>query len=209
MSKELFTSYFHNNTWQGRESVSGPGSDSVETVNLIPELNALISVLGAKSILDIPCGDWNYMRHINLDGITYIGADIVEPLIEQNRKKYESDTVTFEVLDIRHDYLPTVDLVITRDCLVHLPNDDIWDALINIKRSGSKYLLTTTFNFLSQPVNHDILVGQWRRVDLTRPPFSLLSPLRLLIEASIQSHALDKCLGLWPIEHLPSRKETE
>lgn len=209
MSKELFTSYFLNNTWQGRESVSGPGSDSNQTENLIAELNALIDVIKPKSILDIPCGDWNYMRHIKLDGITYIGADIVEPLIEQNRKRYESDTVTFEVLDIRHDYLPTVDLVITRDCLVHLPNDDVIAALENIKRSGSKYLLTTTFNFLAQDVNRDIQVGDWRKIDLTRPPFSLLSPLRLLMEASINSNALDKCLGLWPIEHLPSRKETE
>jgi hypothetical protein len=202
MSKELFTSYFYNNTWQGVESVSGPGSDSYLTHNLIREMNALIKFFDIKSILDIPCGDWNYMKHIELDGISYIGADIVDPLIEQNRQKYESDTITFEVLDIRHDYLPTVDLIITRDCLVHLPNKDIVSALENIKRSESQYLLTTTFNFLSQEVNKDIEIGDWRKIDLMRSPFELISPLRLLMEVGSDWNTIDKCLGLWSIDQI-------
>jgi hypothetical protein len=202
MSKELFTSYFYNNTWQGVESVSGPGSDSYLTHNLIREMNALIKFFDIKSILDIPCGDWNYMKHIELDGISYIGADIVDPLIEQNRQKYESDTITFEVLDIRHDYLPTVDLIIVRDCLVHLPNKDIVAALENIKRSESQYLLTTTFNFLSQEVNKDIEIGDWRKIDLMRSPFELISPLRLLMEVGSDWNTIDKCLGLWSIDQI-------
>lgn len=31
-----------------------------------------------KSILDIPCGDFSWMKKIELDGIEYIGADIVK-----------------------------------------------------------------------------------------------------------------------------------
>ena len=199
MSQELFTNYYKTNFWQGSESLSGPGSDRSQTRFLIKELEALLKFYEIKSILDVPCGDWNWMRDVNLSGITYIGGDIVEPLIAQNQDKFGSKTVQFRVIDICKDQLPQVDLIIVRDCFIHLPLVEIKKALDNIKASGSKFALISIHPWLYLEANQEIEVGQWRRVDLTRKPFYWAPPNRIIVEANTFGEDYDKSMGLWPI----------
>ena len=85
MSKELFTSYYKNNTWAGVESLSGPGSDYEQTKFLVPELEIMLNDLNIKSMLDIPCGDFNWMKNVDLSLINYHGADIVDNVIISNK----------------------------------------------------------------------------------------------------------------------------
>jgi hypothetical protein len=98
--------------------------------------------------------------------------------------------------------LPTVDLIFCRDCLVHFSFDDIRRALQNICRSGSAYLLTTTFT--EQRQNQDIVTGQWRQLNLELEPFSLPKPLSLINEDCTEGEGkfADKSLGLWRIEEI-------
>lgn len=207
MRKEIFTDYFKNNTWQGKESLSGPGSDYEQTKYLIPELNILLNQLKIKTMLDAPCGDFNWMRKVDLGKIKYLGADIVEPLIERNNRKYKKQNISFSVMDIVKDKIPTVDLIMVRDCFVHLPNSDIKKALNNIKSSGSKYLLTTNFFWKNMESNKDIKIGEWRRIDFTSSPFNFKYPEQIIIEGNIQSFDRDKSLALWHIKDIPSFKE--
>lgn len=203
MREKVFTEYFKNNTWRGRESVSGPGSDYEQTKFLIPELQILLDNLEIKTMLDAPCGDFNWMRRLDLSRLTYIGADIVEELINKNNRKYTKTNISFKTMDIVKDKIPTVDLIMVRDCFVHLPNADIIDALSNIKKSGSKYLLTTNFFWQHIQNNKDIQVGGWRRLDLTSKPFNLPYPKKIIIEGNIQSNDRDKTLSLWSIKDIP------
>lgn len=203
MRKEIFTDYFKNNTWQGQESISGPGSDYEQTKFLIPELQILLDDLKIKTMLDAPCGDFNWMKRIDLSRITYIGADIVEELINKNNRRYKSVNISFKTMDIVKDKIPTVDLIMVRDCFVHLPNVDIVNALKNIKESKSKYLLTTNFFWQHMQNNKDIPIGGWRRLDLTSKPFNLPVPEKFIIEGNIQSNDRDKTLSLWKIKDLP------
>ena len=69
------------------------------------------------------------MDKINLDGIKYIGADIVPALIEKNKTNYSG--VDFQQLDILNSKLPMVDVIFCRDCLVHFSFDDIIENLSN------------------------------------------------------------------------------
>lgn len=204
MSREVFTNYYRNNSWRGKESVSGPGSDYEQTKYLIPELSLMIKSLNIKSILDVPCGDFNWMRKVDLSGVKYTGGDIVEPLIVSNSKKYSSDNIKFKVIDVVNDILEKTDLIIVRDCFVHLPEVDVLKAINNIKRSGSKYLLTTNFLWESVPNNKDIQVGQWRRLNLTQSPYNFKFPEKIIIEGNRQSHDHDKTMSLWKINDLPS-----
>lgn len=203
MSKDLFTEYYKNNTWSGKESLSGPGSDYEQTKYLVPELDIMLKYLNIKSMLDIPCGDFNWMKNINLEKMSYHGADIVEPLINKNNKKYKTNNISFSVIDIVNDKLPTVDLIMVRDCLVHLPNNDVFKALKNIKDSKSKYLLTTNFLWNHKEDNQDIAVGDWRRINLQKTPYNFKYPERIIIEGNIQSYDRDKTMSLWYIKDIP------
>jgi len=202
MSKDLFTQYYENNSWNGKESVSGPGSDYEQTKYLIPELDLTLRKLKIKTILDAPCGDFNWMRRVDLDKISYIGGDIVDDIVRTNNKKYKDKNISFKNIDIVNDNLPEVDLIMVRDCLVHLPNEDIKKAINNIIDSKSKYLLTTNFMWKSPKANIDIAVGGWRRLNLEQEPFNFPFPIDIIIEGNVQSYDRDKTMSLWHIKDL-------
>lgn len=203
MSKDVFTDLYKSNGWSGKESVSGPGSDYEQTKFLIPELDIMLKYLNIKSMLDVPCGDFNWMKNVDLSKISYHGGDIVEQLIKSNIKKYESKNVKFSVIDLVNDDLPTVDLIMVRDCLVHLPTRDVFKALKNIKNSKSKYFLTTNFLWNHQEVNKEIKVGEWRRINLQKTPYNFEYPHRIIIEGNIQSNDRDKTMSLWYVKDIP------
>ncbi len=198
----IFTEIFRKNAWRGRESVSGSGSDIVQTRVLIAELPALFRDLGISTMLDIPCGDFLWMSKVPLEGIDYTGGDIVKELIQSDKTAYERKNVHFQCLNLLGDELPKVDLILCRDCLVHFSFSDIRTALNRICASGSTYLLATTF--LSHKENRDILTGQWRPINLEMPPFDLPKPLRQIDEGCIEEGGAygDKSLALWKIEDI-------
>src|SRR5690242_11698377 len=72
-----FTEIYQQNGFGGRESVSGPGSDLSQTAAVREALPALLKEIGARTLLDAPCGDYFWMKEARLDLERYIGADIV------------------------------------------------------------------------------------------------------------------------------------
>ena len=193
--ESTFERIFSNKEWGDSESVSGPGSSLCSTRIVREELPKLFEELGIKSLLDIPCGDFNWMSRVELpSGFHYIGADIVPALIKQNRERFAG--VDFRELNLITDDLPQCDAVLTRDCLVHLPYEDIEKALTNIRRSGAKWLIATHFRGRT---NHDIPVGHWRPLDLTAEPISLPPPAFVINEGCEEGGGdfADKSLGAW------------
>ena len=165
-------------------------------------LPALVRELEVTSVLDVPCGDFFWMQHVDLAGIEYLGGDIVPDLIEANRRAHARPGVAFQIIDLISGPVPKADLVFMRDCLVHLSNDHVRAALANIAKSGSTWLLTTTFP--NGAANEDILTGEWRALDLTKPPFELPQPERLFAEgqAHLKGQKGNKMMGLWRIANL-------
>lgn len=199
-TKLIFYSIYLNNAWNSSESVSGPGSTIEQTKVITSQLPTILNKFGIKTILDIPCGDFNWMRHVDLSGIHYLGADIVDSIVEKNRVEFGKEGVDFIVIDIIKDKLPKSDLIFCRDCLVHFSIEDIILALHNIKMSGAKYLFSTSFPNVKR--NRKILTGEWRPINLELPPFNLGPPLFLLNEGCTEgenSEYSGKSLGLWKI----------
>ena len=177
----VFTAFYRKNIWFNAESRSGPGSTLSITEPIRAELPALLKELGVRRLLDIPCGDFHWMEGLRLEIDSYIGADIVSDMVDINARRHGSDVRHFRRLDITCDELPRADLVLCRDCLVHLPEEYVWRALEHIKRSGPTYLLTTTFP--SRDRNTDIAFpGQWRPLNLQIAPYGFPAPLRLIDE---------------------------
>lgn len=192
----VFSDIYLNNVWENEESVSGRGSTLERTGVIRRELPALLESVGAKSLLDAPCGDFNWMRHVDLRGVKYLGADVVPELISRNLSTYGGAGRSFAVLDITRDELPKADVILCRDCLIHLSFKHARAAVDNFKRSNSTFLLATTHASVRE--NTDIRTGGWRPVNLRLPPFNFPRPLRLLTEDA----ELGKCLGLWSLERL-------
>ena len=199
--KNVFTNIYRKKMWKGLESLSGPGSDFCETRIISRELQSLLDEFKINTMLDVPCGDFHWMRNLNLNKIDYIGADIVTELVEQNIKKHAKDKLCFRQLDIVKDELPKVDLIFCRDCLVHFSDTDIFGALDNICKSQSKYLLTTIFT--ARKENYDILTGDWRPLSLESPPFNLQEKLKILEEPpEYDRNFQDKAMALWKIDNI-------
>ena len=197
-AEDRFKHIYETNHWDEAESVSGPGSTLEETEPIRRELPALLAELGASSLLDLPCGDFHWMQYTDLSGVRYIGGDLVGDLIERNRAEYARDGVEFQKLDLVNDTLPAVDVILCRDCLVHLSFADAQAALSNIARSGAGWLLATSFP--SVTCNYDIVTGQWRPINLTLPPFNLPEPEQVIGEMCNESEFADKNLSLWPVD---------
>jgi len=195
--ESAFLAYYHKKLSSKSESLSGPGSSLIQTSVMRRELPLLVRELNVRSLLDAPCGDFHWMSNTPLDLDHYIGVDIVGELIAQNQAKYGNSSRQFLHLDITEAELPKVDLVLCRDCLVHLSSHSILRAIRNFKRSGSTYLLTTTFP--GREENWDIVTGDWRPLNLEAAPFCLGKPLKLINEGDTELGGAfsDKSLGLW------------
>lgn len=162
----------------------------------------LLRKYDVRSILDLPCGDYNWMQKVSFGNVDYIGADIVTEIVEANRR-YCSDHTRFVVLNILEERLPKADLILVRDCLVHFSFKDAFQALRNIKQSDIRYLLCTTYPTLVR--NYDIVTGQWRRLNLSKAPFAFPEPTSEILEESTESEGdyADKTLALWKIADIP------
>ena len=204
-AEDVFTSIFAGNKWEGTESVSGQGSDREQTLVVVRELGVLLRELKIGTMLDVPCGDFHWMKQVDLGATTYIGADIVADLIQRNEIQHGSDRVRFEKLNLLSDRLPNVDLIFCRDCLVHFAYDDVFRALRNICDSGARYLLTTSFP--GRRRNDNIVTGQWRPLNLQAAPVALPAPLRSVEEGCTENRGAfhDKSLCLWRVDDVHSR----
>lgn len=195
--KRIFLNIYRTRGWDDQASLSGPGSSLATTENLRAALPDLLIRLRAQSFLDLPCGDFQWMKEVPLGVVTYIGGDIVEPLILKNREYY-GNRGDFIALDLLRDPLPKVDVIFCRDCLVHLSFREGLQALANIRRTGPKYLLSTTFPELA--VNADTVTPYWRAINLERPPFNLPEPISMIKDHSDwQKNDRGKYLGVWRI----------
>lgn len=197
-AKTRFEKIYHSNYWASEESFSGCGSNLEATRLLRAGLDAFIKEREITSMLDIPCGDFNWIRHMDLK-LKYIGADIVAALISENQKAYGGENRSFEVLDLTKSKLPACDLVFTRDCLNHLSFSDIKKAQQNVSSSQSTYLAVTQFP--EQATNRNQESGFiFRRINFRLPPFGWPEPL---VEYPELENGI-KTLAVWRVSDLPS-----
>lgn len=190
--------YHHPESW------SGAASTLRETAVLRRALPSLVAELGIERLLDIPCGDFHWMQHVQLTA-EYIGADIVPEIVAFNRDRYGAPRRSFLMLDATADTLPTADLILCRDLLIHLSLADCWAALSRFVGSGSRYLLTN--HFVERARNPEIVTGDFRPINLERPPFNFPPPLRIIREESdLGSGSFrDRSMALWRLSDLAER----
>jgi len=198
-SEITFSHIFKNNSWQSKESVSGTGSTLKATAELIPQLVGLFSELKIRSLIDCPCGDFNWIKSALYDLEKYYGYDVVPEVVELAKYKAKGLNIAeFGVANLVRDRLPEADIILVRDCFVHLSFAEIIEAVKNLKLTKIKWLLTTTFPDVEK--NIDVKTGQWRPLNMEVSPLGWQQPDKLLIERpSIPPNKRwgRKALGLW------------
>lgn len=209
--QNIFFNIYKTNHWGSDQSASGKGSELYQAKNSIDTIKTVIDNYKISSIFDASCGDFNWMRMVDLSNVNYIGSDIVKDLVESNNKKYSMDNISFISLDMTEDNIPKSDLVLVRDTFFHFSNNLIKKAINNIKKSESKYLLTTSYigdtsiyenlSDSKNNLNSDIKTGEWRYLDLCKKPFSLPQYIESFVEVEMPNQK-GKSLCLWDLSDI-------
>lgn len=200
--QSTFAPFYSENRWGDSESVSGPGSTLERTAKLRNELPALLDEIGARTLLDAPCGDFNWMKDTTLSLEQYIGVDVIPELIARNQSLYGNERTRFVLLDLTRDKLPRVDVILCRDCFIHFSNRHVAAAIKNFQRSGSRYLLTNTYPGWNE--NKNIRTGDFHYLNLLSSPFNFPPPLKQIDEKLPEERAqfFGKTLALWKLSDL-------
>jgi SAM-dependent methyltransferase len=198
--KNLFSQVYETAGWDSTESGSGTGSELRATVDIRDRLSELLTRLDATSMLDAPCGDLNWMQHIDLPVEKYHGLDIVPSVIAENQRRFGNEQRQFAVADLTRDGLPKVDVVLCRDCLVHVSFQDAAAILENFKSTGATWLLLNTYPDVE--ANRNQFTGRnWRRLNMQLPPFNFPDP----IESFPDGGEVDpNQISLWRLQDLPA-----
>jgi SAM-dependent methyltransferase len=197
-----FEEIYRRGIWGKREhghTVSGLGSELESTETLRRELPGLLDRLGTQTLLDVGCGDFNWLSQIDLKQ-RYIGVDVVRSVIAENTETYASDPAgnrSFLVLDATKEPLPQADTVLCRDVLFHLSFDDAARLLANIAAMKPKFLLTTSDTSVTE--NTDIISGDFGNINLQRPPYGLPEPQIVIRDNHVYA---GRIIGVWSIDDL-------
>ncbi len=202
--EKVFTDIFKKNIWAyGSETISGTAASLTYTEVIRNELPALFKKYKITSILDVGCGDFNWMKHVISNEITYIGLEVVKQIVDANNAKYKTKNISFIHADCSCDSLPQVDLIICRDLLPYIPYKYTFKIIQNFILSGSKYVLFTTYSHC-QRVNRSLSkseTGGNYCLNIEKKPFFLMKPL-VSINEQYKKPTSDKILGLWCVADL-------
>ncbi len=185
-TKEVFTKIYTEHVWGADGSnpasfFSGGGSHEKALIEpYITAVRKFISSLNKRpDVMDLGCGDFNIGSNISPLCNSYVACDIVDSLIEHNKKKFNDLNVDFRVFDLTAEKCDKVDIIFIRQVLQHLSNSDIQKGLQNAV-PFCKYLIVTEHwpakqNFtknLDKPTGPGTRTGLQSGIDITAKPFS-------------------------------------
>lgn len=187
-NREIFTNVYQNKLWgiasPENESpfYSGPGSSDPQIVD--PYVETVKRFFGSlpnkRNAVDLGCGDFRVGSRIVDSFDSYTACDVVPELVHFNQEYWRHLPVEFRVVDLVKDEIPSGDVLILRQVLQHLSNDDISKFIQLIPRGFSYLLLTEHLPSESEFVANrdkasgtDIRLGIGSGVVLTQPPFNL------------------------------------
>jgi SAM-dependent methyltransferase len=191
-AQDVFTKVYAQKMWgDGPEAFySGPGSNGEAAAPYADFVTGFITEHSIRSVVDLGCGDFRVGRMIASSGVSVTGVDVVQPLIDDNVRRFGNRTVNFACLDIAKDPLPDGELCLIREVFQHISNAQI--AAVLAKLHKYRFVLFTDV----QPedpsgygINRDKVHGASSRLvhksclKLDEPPFSVKS-VRLVFEAT-------------------------
>lgn len=188
--KEVFTRIYRDGEWGPAQHgfCSGGGSTDAHAVSYGNAIANFIRDRNISSVLDLGCGDFAIGRRIQMEGVRYIGVDIVDALVSRNQETCGGPNTEFRCLDIITDELPNAQLCLIRQVLQHLSNAQIM-AIVKKLTMYKYFIVTEHYPALSvkyvpnrdKPHGGDTRIIKDSAVYLDLPPFSM-SGLEKILE---------------------------
>lgn len=185
--REIFSSIYEHGLWGAPQDgmhryCSGSGSRDPSVVG--PYVQAVSTFLDGfytpPSVVDLGCGDFVVGARLRARCGAYVACDVVESVIEENRRRYADLGVEFRALDMIDEPLPAGDVVFVRQVFQHLANAQIRAVLPKIVATYRYLVLTehlaqgAAFRAnLDKPAGSDTRLEATSGVVLTLPPFDL------------------------------------
>ena len=136
------------------------------------------------------------MRKIDFpENCRYIGMDIVPDLIEENSNRYTSNQHSFQVGDLINSDLPAAEVYFCRDVFIHFPNEMIDKSIKNIRSTGAKFLIATTFPYVTKLVDTEFPLSRHHNLTL------VLGAENELLE-DFGNNRTDKYMGVWRLDNV-------
>jgi hypothetical protein len=146
--QETFSAIYADETWSDRlpgMPRSGRGALPTHARSVIEFITARIESGDVRSIVDIGCGDLTWVStipQVTSGQIGYIGYDVVPELIDQHRALGWGE---FRFADLTAPgFRVQADLVLVKDVLFHLRDEQVERALANLRASEWRWLLTSS-----------------------------------------------------------------
>lgn len=180
--EQSFTKIYDEKRWGNSKETkffSGRGSHDENIV--APYVKVMVKLIQGRNqtLLDLGCGDFNVGSKLAPFSKDYIAADIVEKLIIYNSKKFAHLLNTkFIKLSISEDLWPSADVVILRQVLQHLSNQEIIKIIPNFY-NYKHVIITEAIPITEFEANKENFTGPDIRLSINSgivldlPPFNL------------------------------------
>ena len=180
---DIFDKIYENSYW-GKGSGGGSSPEATQPYKIF--LEEFIRQHDIKSVVDLGCGDWQFSQFLDFSSATYIGIDASKNVITNNQRSFSRPGVSFANLPENYNELPSAELLVCKDVLMHLSTKEVQDIL-SILPNFKYALITNDIPCVSafgkillklrspfSPVNNrEIKTGDYRTLDPTEHPFNL------------------------------------
>jgi hypothetical protein len=190
---EIFSRIYRDKSWGGKELDFFSGNIPEVINTYVTGVRKLLTTMPPSVIVDIGCGDFMAGSQLTDLARSYIACDVVPELIEHNRRLFVRDNLSFIVMDAAKDSLPTGDIVIVKQVLQHLRNDQI-AAIVRKLSQYRTWIISEHIPIGSFTPNLEMLTGESVRINihsgvvLTEPPFSV-EPSHTELLSEVEAHA--------------------
>ena len=180
---DAFNEIYKKRMWQQGKSLSGVGSEGLLAERYVTFVRNYLKKRDFHSVVDAGCGDFNVGSKLCEDVAECIALDASSYIIESNQRRYRDiPNVVFQVVDLTNAVFPTADLVLIRQVLQHLTNEQIAKVLSNLENSVWRSVLiaeavvdpscdaNANFDLESHSVRTRVNFGSGVFID--RPPFN-------------------------------------
>lgn len=161
--KEIFTEVYKNKKWL---KGSGVGSKPKFNEEYIAFLGTFLKDNKIKSVIDFGCGDWQFSQFVDWGDTEYLGLDIVDSVIENNKKQFPEYSFVSDT-DIFKYITPDKDLVIIKDVFMHWTDVEIVSFLQKLIAYDIKIL---SINESGQKKYRRLKTGGFSRLDYDKYP---------------------------------------